>query len=130
MIKELKKEGLTVGWHLMPMIPYITATRNNLTAIFKTASACKIDYMIAEMLNLKGGTKRNFFQFIQKNYPSYYEPLWQLYHNKEKRLAYKKELYNIINELSKTYHISRNYLKYVPKERKEIQLSVFDFITK
>ena len=127
-ILELKKAGLTVGWHLMPLIPYITATTNNLTAIFKLANKCQIDYMIPGVLNLRGQTRTHFFQFIKKEYPDKLEALKQLYQEKTLYREYKKQLAMLITKLASEYHISRNYHKYVPeiKEEPTIQLCFFD----
>ena len=127
-IYELKKAGLTVGWHLMPMIPYLTATRNNLTAIFKIAQMCQIDYIIPGILNLRGSTRINFFRFMKNNYPNEYDRVWKLYNNKNEYKQYKHQLQELISTLSKQYSVSRNYYRYVPKvkESKIKQITFFD----
>lgn len=123
-IKKLKEAGLTVGWHLMPIIPYLTATKSNLNAIFKMAEKCQVDYMIMSMLNLRGSTRKYFFNFLQNQYPQYYSKIWTLYHNKDLKKQYKIKLYELLNTLSKEYHICTNYHKYVP-QNKETQLTLF-----
>lgn len=124
-IQTLKEAGLTVGWHFMPIIPYITATRSNMENILKTAHYYQVDYMITGMLNLRGNTKTNFFEFVKATFPTRYTNLWNLYHNKEKKQQYKKELSKQLEQLSTIYHVSRNYKKYVPKEKKVEQLKLF-----
>ncbi len=124
-IQTLKSSGLTVGWHLMPMIPYITATRNNLKNIFEMASKCQIDYIITGLLNLRGTTRTDFFRFIKTTFPEKYQPLWDLYHQKDKMKEYKRQLFQLLNILEKEYHVSRNYQKYVPKRVEQKQLELF-----
>lgn len=124
-IKTLKAAGLTVGWHLMPIIPYLTATRNNLQAIFQMAQKCQIDYLIPGFLNLRGNVKTNFFHFINNKYPFCYHNLWKLYHDKKRKDIYKKQLYDLIEQLKVSYQIDTNYWKYVPKNRKLEQLQLF-----
>lgn len=124
-IQTLKEAGLTVGWHLMPIIPYITATRNNLKNIFEIASKCQIDYMITGLLNLRGTTKTDFFHFLKQTFPDKYEAIWNLYHNKERMKEYKVQLYQLLNSLEKEYHINRNYQKYVPQKKEKKQLELF-----
>lgn len=124
-IQTLKEAGLIVGWHLMPMIPYVTATRNNLKSIFEAAAICQVDYMITGLLNLRGTTRRDFFQFFKMNFPLKYQDLWNLYYQKEKMKDYKKQLFELLNALEKEYHINRNYQKYVPKVNEKKQLELF-----
>lgn len=123
-MKQLKDAGLTIGWHLMPIIPYITATRNNLTAIFKTAQQYKIDYMILGILNLRGITRKTFFNFAKESYPEFYEFLWKLYHDSITKIDYKKGLNELLNNLTKEYQICRNYYKFVPKVDSNKQLTL------
>lgn len=125
-IRRLKAEGISVGWHLMPIIPYLTATKSNLTNIFKTARECQVDYMITGMLNLRGPTRQHFFEFIKNVYPAYYTKLWTLYHDKEQKNRYKKMLSQVLTELANEYQVSRDYHRYVPQTLgKETQLSFF-----
>ncbi len=124
-MRELKQAGLTVGWHLMPIIPYLTGTKTNLIHIFETAQKYNLDYMITSILSLRGNTKKHFFTFLQNTYPTYYKPIWNLYHNQTKYKTYKKQLYELLSQLSKQYNIDRNYQKYVPKKEEKEQLSLF-----
>lgn len=121
-IKTLKQAGLTVGWHLMPIIPYITGTKTNLTKIFQIGEQCQIDYMITSILNLRGNTRKYFFEFIKNTYPNYHQPLYNLYHNKTKYKEYKTQLYRLLDDLSLKYHINRNYQKYIPKQKEQLSL--------
>ncbi len=124
-IQKLGEEGLTVGWHLMPIIPYITATRNNLKNIFEVASKCKVDYMITGLLNLRGITRTEFFQFVLTSFPEKHQKLWNLYHQKDKMKEYKIQLFKLLNQLEKEYQVNRNYQKYVPKGKEQTQLELF-----
>lgn len=124
-IQKLKEAGLTVGWHLMPMIPYITATRSNLKNIFEVAQRCQIDYMITGLLNLRGITRKDFFQFILTTFPEMHQKIWNLYNQKDKMKDYKMQLFKLLDYFEKEYHINRNYKKYVPNVKKSNQLELF-----
>lgn len=127
-IKMLKQNGITVGWHLMPIIPFITATKNNLESIFKMAQICGVDYMICGMLNLRGSTRKYFFKFIKDNYPQRYDKIWKVYNDSNYKKEYKKKLNILINDLASKYNISRDYQRYVPKNKTSLisQISFFD----
>lgn len=113
-IKILKEAGIEVGWHLMPIIPFITATRSNLENIFKVASRCKVDYIITGMLNLRGSTRKSFFKFIKDNYPEKYDNIWRVYNDASYKKEYKMKLGILLNELAKKYNVSRDYKRFVP----------------
>ena len=125
-IRILKEAGLTVGWHLMPMIPYLTATKSNLEAIFKEAERFHIDYMIMSNLNLRGPTRNYFFQRLKQKNPQWEQKMRKLYQDKEAYATYKKELSTYLQFLCETYHIPEKNQPKMPKKGVELeQLSLF-----
>ena len=122
--KQLKGKGINLGLHLMPIIPYLTDTNENLEKIFLEAGKIKVDYVIAGMLNLRSETRKNFLMFIQENFPEltnkYFKEYKGAYWEKEKR----REIYFLVNRLMNKYGLNSNYEKFRPKEIIREQLSL------
>lgn len=122
--KQLKGKGINLGLHLMPIIPYLTDTSENLEKIFFEVGKIKVDYVIAGMLNLRSETRKNFLMFIQENYPQltnkYFREYKGAYWEKEKR----RTTYFLVHKLMKKYGLNSNYEKFRPKEIIREQLSL------
>lgn len=126
-LKQLKAAGAIVGVHFMPMIPYLTATKSNMETIFRIAALCQVDYILPGMLSLRGTTKTNFYQFLKENYPELHPKIYYLYHNKEAKMKYKKELYQVIHNLCQKYHLNTDYRKAIASYDNSVtQLSIFE----
>jgi len=122
--KQLKGKGINLGLHLMPIIPYLTDTSENLENILRESGKIKMDYVIAGMLNLRSETRKNFLKFIQENYPQladkYFREYKGVYWEKEKR----REVYLKVHRLMNKYGLNGNYEKFRPKEIIREQLSL------
>lgn len=131
-LKIIKEEtNAIIGIHMMPLIPYITATENNIDNLFHVASIIHADYCIPGLLGLRGKTRTSFFQFLKKEYPTIYPNIYQLYQNKDKKQEYKKAFYQLLNTRQKKYQLSFNYKKPIIEKEKQYklkptQLSIFD----
>lgn len=110
MLKRIKEEtNAIVGVHIMPIIPYLSDTRENLEAIYRNAEAIHADYVLPGILYLRGKTREHFFKMIDEYYPHLKTKLQNLYAHD--RRIYKQSLYRMINELKVTYHANHNYAK-------------------
>jgi DNA repair photolyase len=69
MLKEFKKQMLPPGLHLMPIIPLLTDSAENLEALCRQARDCQVDYLLPGTLYLRGKTRSAFFEFIKTEYP-------------------------------------------------------------
>jgi DNA repair photolyase len=122
--EQLKGKGINLGLHLMPIIPYLTDTNENLENILREAGKIKVDYVIAGMLNLRSETRKNFLMFIQENYPEltnkYFREYKGAYWEKEKR----RTTYFLVHKLMQKYGLNNNYEKFRPKEIIREQLSL------
>lgn len=122
--EQLKGKGINLGLHLMPIIPYLTDTNENLENILREAGKIKVDYVIAGMLNLRSETRKNFLMFIQENYPEltnkYFREYKGAYWEKEKR----RTTYFLVHKLMEKYGLNNNYEKFRPKEIIREQLSL------
>ena len=128
-LKEFSKTNASTGLHFMPIIPYITDSRENVEQLYAHAADCKVSYVLPGTLYLKGRTREAFFDFIEREYPSLLSPLRELYKKGGAPKEYKDSLYKMVNELRLKYNLSNSYMKPQKEKLKIIkeneQLSLF-----
>ncbi|MCD7900314.1 MAG: hypothetical protein LUH22_10715 [Bacteroides sp.] len=127
MLKEFRKTNASIGVHVMPIIPYLTDSRENMEWLFSNAKDCGADYLLPGTLYLRGNTRTNFFRFIADRIPELHEPLSNLYKKGGAGKEYKSQLYEMVNEIRNRYGVSGSYSKPIKdKLRSEsFQLSLF-----
>ena len=128
MLKEFSKTNASIGVHAMPIIPYITDTRENIEGLYQGARDCNATYLLAQILNLRGITKWNFLNFLKSEYRDIYPKIEELYKYGRVDSAYSTDLYNMIAEIRAKYGVSNNYRTYMNKilnRDKGEQLSFF-----
>lgn len=98
------------GMHIMPIIPYLADNLKNLEPLYAAAQEMGVTYVLPGLLNLKGPTRIHFLEFIQKQFPKIYYPLFALYQpkNKEMKKQYRASFYPLIFQLEKKYEIKRD----------------------
>lgn len=124
MLERLKKEtNASVGVHIMPIIPYLTDTKENLEAIYRRANEINADYVLPGLLYLRGKTRSVFFDHIVEKFPHLSPKLKAMYAYNYDRSTYRKVLYTYIDELRKTYGFpNENTLKKPKKNNEQLQL--------
>lgn len=126
MLKEFSKTNASIGLHFMPIIPYLTDTRENIDALYAHAKDSQVDYVLPGTLYLRGKTRGVFFDFIKNEFPNLYQPLKALYKTGGATKAYKDQLYLMVNKIKDKYNLSSSYSKPMKeklKQSEEIQLS-------
>lgn len=69
-IVKFKQAGIPCGLFLMPVIPFITDTPEQIEKVFSRATEIGIDYIIFSGMTLKDGRqKQYFFDVLKKHYP-------------------------------------------------------------
>lgn len=132
MLKQFKKTGAKIGLHMMPIIPFITDSSENLEALYSMGEKIGVDYAITEILNLRGETKTVFLSFIKESFPNYYDELYNMYKSGDSIREYKRQLYSVAIPLMKKYNISSNYTRPIKERLQELsaneykQISLFD----
>jgi len=111
MLKEFRRTNASVGLHVMPIIPYLTDSRENFEGLCLNARECGAHYLLPGTLYLRGATRQVFFDFIQKEYPELFPKLQALYKTGGAEKDYKNQLYIMVNELRDRYGISSSYAK-------------------
>jgi len=121
MLKEFSKTNATTGMLQMPIIPYITDSRENIEALYSNARDANVNYIVPGMLYLKGKTRGVFFDFIKREFPDLFVPLTKIYQKGSPvKKGYRTALYQMIRELRKKYRLSNYYTKEVTSQQDEI----------
>lgn len=111
MLKEFRKTNASIGLHVMPIIPYLTDSRENMEALCINARDCGADYMLPGTLYLRGATRNVFFEAMRKDFSDVYPRLKEMYKTGGTSKEYKDHLYKMVNELRDKYDISSSYSK-------------------
>lgn len=133
MLNKFKSTNASVQIHVMPIIPYLTDSYENIDSLFKQTASINLNYVLYGPLNLYGETRQTFFKFLKENFPDFYKDFRKLYSNNPfPNKDYKRELYLKINKILRKYDLSTNYMKAIKEKRKEFasnekQVSLFDF---
>lgn len=110
-LEEFGKTNVSTGLHMMPILPFITDTRENIEDIFRQGQKAQVTYVLNGTLNLVGHTKQSYLNFIKNNFPSLYPKYLELYQNWQVKKDYNVSLYPMINELKRKYGLGSNYMK-------------------
>jgi len=106
-IRFFKKQGISCGMYLMPVIPFITDTPKQIENTVKKAKNAGIDFIIFSGMTLKDGRQKDYFMnVIHKKYPD----LIVDYHNIYKGNKWGSPLGSYHTSIYQTFNIiSRNY---------------------
>ncbi|MGB9133043.1 MAG: radical SAM protein [Methanosarcina sp.] len=127
-LRAFKDTASVTGLHMMPVLPFLTDSSQNLEKILSLAAECKVNYALPGILYLRGETRKHFFNFLELNYPELLDPYCRMYKKGGASRTYKAELYRVLKLLMDKYHISGDYMK--PMQAKfssPIQLKLTDF---
>lgn len=111
MLKTFRKTNASVGLHVMPIIPYLTDSYENIESLCYNAQQANVHYMLPGTLYLRGKTRKYFFDFAKTQLPEIYEKLIALYKTGGADKEYKTNLYKTVNQLRDKYNISSSYTK-------------------
>lgn len=121
-LDKFKNTNASVAMHMMPIIPYITDSYENINSLFKQASGIDVNYALYGPLNLYGKTRKSFFKFIKDDFPNCYEDIRKVYgSNPFPNKEYKKELYSKIYKIRKKHNLSSNYINSIKEKTKEFK---------
>jgi DNA repair photolyase len=104
------------GLHLMPILPYLTDSTENLEGIFSAAKEAEVDYALCGTLYLRGQTKDQFLAWLKEYKPSHFVDYLRLYYHGSLDKLYKNELYKRVGHLRETYGVGSDYAS-VMRER-------------
>lgn len=110
-LSAFKDTAAVTGLHMMPILPFLTDSPQNIERILSLASECEVDYVLPGILYLRGETRKHFFDFLELNFPKLVDPYRKLYAKGGADRAYKAELYGMLSLLMEKYHLSGDYMK-------------------
>jgi DNA repair photolyase len=139
-IKQLRKEGIHSGIYLLPTLPFIGDTEENMKTIYKKAKSVGAEFVYCGGLTLKPGRNKNeFFSVLKEHYPKLLPKYKQLYSNNSKYGNYDYEQFKKLGLSSPTllgYKLGRDFelpygsIRYVPEGRNETNLKVAELLIK
>lgn len=113
---KAKESGFFTGISLMPLIPYISDTTEQLINFFSTFKKIKVDYLLPATLTLFGENKSDskvlILKAIEKLYPDLMSKYLKFFEkNNQMPLYYQKAFYKKMKELSLEFEIPDGILK-------------------
>ena len=106
-----KKEGIACGMFLLPVIPFLTDTREAIEETVREAKNVGVDFIIFGGMTLKEGKQKDYFYAkLKKTYPE----LMTRYHNiylgdrwGNATEAYYNSIHSVFNSIAKKYNIPK-----------------------
>jgi DNA repair photolyase len=126
MIGELSRCGIPCGVLMMPIIPHLTDTIENLDAIFRLAKENGAKTIIPQILHLRGNTKNVFFNYVHSLFPDLEIKIKSLYSNAYVNKNYLKSFQEKIINLRKKYNFHNNHRENCRNEcrKQDVQLKL------
>ena len=127
-LNELSSTKASRGVHLMPIIPYLTDSNENLEEILRLSKDVGVDYVLPGTLYLRGKTRKEYLSFYEKYDSEACRKLKEVLFNKEVKAEYRKDLYKRLYGYYQKYGIdiqsSSRQMKEMRKENKQIQFEI------
>ncbi len=129
-MKKIHSEGILTGVTYMPVIPYITDSREHLENTVKTAKECGASYILAATMTMRDLQAARFYEILNTHYPELKEKYKALYwRGYEPHGKYVHELYKKVSSLCNKYDIKNYIPRYIPdivlKKNLEISTALF-----
>ncbi len=126
-LEAFRQTNASTGLHMMPIIPYLTDTFENIDAILCRGKDARVHYVLPGTLYLRGDSRRSFFSFLETFFPEICKEFFALYQTGGAGKEYKDNLYQMVNACRKRYDLNSSYTRAMkekmPKEGE--QLSFF-----
>ncbi len=106
-MRRLTAVGVHAGILLAPIIPGLTATKENLESIARAAAEHNACFLAANVLNLGVGVKEHFLQYLRNEHPRLLGAYHQLYPGRYVRESYTEPIYAYVNLLQQRYALDR-----------------------
>jgi DNA repair photolyase len=114
-MKYCSEQGLLTGMNAMPLLPFISDTREEVEKLIAAAKQYGANYVLAAGLTLFGNDPRDskmlYYRFLRDNYPALlakYESMYGAVHYSSWK--YQSDLKKMTDELCKKYSIKNSIL--------------------
>lgn len=110
-LAKLKQKGFACGMFLMPVIPFITDTPEQIDKTLRKAMEVGLDYVIFGGMTLKDGRQKDYFmQVLEKHYPHLITEYHVIYPGDQWGGAiprYYQSINQVFHSLASAYHIPK-----------------------
>ncbi len=125
-----KREVINIGGitdSYQPIVPRLTDSTENLSAIYENGKAAGVDYILPGLLYLKSSTRQNFLAFIHREFPQHMDSFLLLYGRGGLDKEYKQSFYKKLHQIKVRYGIPSRPepLQAAPDSYDGQQLSLF-----
>ena len=125
-LQKLAAAGVHAGVLLAPIIPGLTATKENLEEVARAAAAHDACFLAANVLNLGVGVKEHFLDFLRGEYPWLLGAYGQLFPGRYAPRTYTEPIYDYVNLLQQRYALNQRELSHSPKpDPRQLSLGLF-----
>lgn len=125
-IRELSKHGIETGVVMMPILPFIEDTPENITRIVQDSAEYGAAYIIPAFgMTLREGSREHYYLKLDEHFPGLREQYETAYGDSYHCPARNSEgLAGLFYDLCKDYRLKTKVLTYPPKDPHE-QLALF-----
>ncbi|NHJ47887.1 MAG: radical SAM protein [Asgard group archaeon] len=111
-VSKLRSSNIRVGVLLMPIIPYLNDSAEEIDALYKAISEAGANFVIHGLLYLIGPSKTRFLEFISKQYPELKEKFDEFYVKRSPPGGYKEKIHNLFKESRLKYNFQEGISDY------------------
>jgi DNA repair photolyase len=69
-VRTLVENGISAGVFMMPLLPEITTSEENMESVVRDAARARAEYLFASVVFLMPSTQAHFFPFLEKQFPN------------------------------------------------------------
>jgi DNA repair photolyase len=110
-LAKFKQKGFACGMFLMPVVPFITDTPEQIDKSLRKAKEVGLDYVIFGGMTLKDGRQKDYFiKVLEQHYPHLINEYHVIYPGDKYGGAiprYYQSINQIFHSLARTYHIPK-----------------------
>jgi DNA repair photolyase len=117
-IQALHDKGIRTGVTAIPLLPYISDDIGNLERLGKTVAEAGADYLILDLLNLRGEARSRFMKFLTNYFPELIPIYEKLYITDYCEKDYNKKIRKQNNSLIKKYNLDKYDLMFSYRKKK------------
>ena len=122
-LREITGNGVRAGIFLMPVLPGLTDSRQNLEAVIQAAREHGAAYVHGNVLFLKDSSKRIFYDFLRRTESELYRKYLEAYYTGScAPQRYQKRISSLIADLKTRYGFSVRSDREVPQQRTQPSL--------
>jgi DNA repair photolyase len=123
-LRILTESGIYCGITLMPILPFINDTEENISDLVENAKTSRAKYIIPFMgLTLRDGSREYFYQQLDKSFPDIKEKYIHTFGNNYIcNSLYSNKLYNILYSKLKKFNISDKMNFYHAQKTEQLKL--------